>query len=191
MHPLSAGLQPLFYIKNFSENHIFKQNHLGYVIQPYIYSSTNSYEYISWHEQNSKHYKIPGKELFQDSRCLQTTLKQLKKEIFALWSLFLICLSIRLYSTLCLPAGPQEVSSSVCYQISCSCVQPCEGCISSGWPNQDLGTAQQKLVLIVSCWPWLTLDLFLSTTSRKWINKYKLETLPLQHWFCLDFLMEE
>lgn len=35
------------------------------------------------------------------SRCLQTTLKQLKKEIFALWSLFW---SVYL---LCLPAGPQ------------------------------------------------------------------------------------
>jgi len=40
-------------------------------------------------------------------------------------------------------------------------------------------------------WPWLTLASFLSTTSRKWINKHEPEALPLQPWFCLDFPMEK
>lgn len=53
---------------------------------------------------------------------------------------------------------------------------------------------RQSLVSVLTGphdYPRLTLALFLSATSRKWINKHKTETLPLQPWICLDFLMEK
>lgn len=97
-------------------------------------------------------------------------------------------LSVRVYSALCLAVGLQEVFSSVCYYISGSCVGPCEEWILSDGQNKTKRLCNRNWnrwcrVLVLTgphdC-PCLPLHLFLSITSRKWIDKYKPEIPLLQ-----------
>lgn len=153
MHPLPEGLQQLLYIKTFGEAYL-KQNCLRYVIEAYISSNTNSYECMSQNEQNCNHYEIPRLEVWvlkMSSDYIEITEEV---NICSLEPIF-IYLSVRLYSALCLAVGPQEVFSSVCYQISGSCVGPCEEWILSGWPKQDKETVQQTGTDGAVFWYWL------------------------------------
>jgi len=100
-----------------------------------LQETESRFKHTSWHEQNSKHYKIPGAEAFEYTTCLQIILKQLKKEIFALWSLSIYLLDYILPSAF-LQVHRKFFLQSVT-RFSWSCVQLCEEWISSGWPNQD------------------------------------------------------